>query len=117
MQLSSGKRQHLWMLRPSGVPHEVLIVSASNGLVLDATRDDHQPVMWEGHGASWQRWRLEETPDGIGCLIRDVARGHYLMVNKNAVPGWEPWFKDRDPCHEGQEWIVAQPFKPLVRKA
>src|SRR5690349_9264793 len=58
-----GLNHQLWYLRPSGVPAEVLLVSAANGLVLDATADignDVHPVMSEARPQSdTQRWRLK----------------------------------------------------------
>jgi hypothetical protein len=96
---------------PSGVAGEVLIVSTANGLTLDATvptSGDVHPVMWEVHREPWQRWRLEDGPDGIGYLIQSVHSRRYLTMNEDAKPGWCPWFEDRH-VRQAQQRLLALP--------
>jgi hypothetical protein len=106
-----GHQHQLWELRPSGVPGEVIIVSAANGLALDATvptTGDIKPVMWEINREPWQRWRLEDSPDGVGHMISSAHNRRYLTIGENAEPRWQPWFEDRRG-HASQQWLLALP--------
>jgi hypothetical protein len=104
--------QHqLWELRPSGAEDEVLIISVANGLALDSTiptTGDVKPVMWEVNREPWQRWRLEDSPDGVGHLIRSTHNRRYLTMNEDAEPRWQPWFEDRH-AQASQQWLLALP--------
>ena len=81
---------------PSGVAGELLIAGLANGLALDSTTlttGDIKPVVWEIHGEPWQRWRLDDSPDGIGYLIQSVHNRQYLTVNRDAEPRWNIPFR------------------------
>ncbi|HET9383163.1 MAG TPA: RICIN domain-containing protein [Streptomyces sp.] len=103
-------RHQLWFLHPSGVPGEVLIVSAANGLALDSTTDSHAPelLMWEPHAEPWQRWRLRKSPDGAAFEVQAVHSQRFLTASEAAERKWRPWFKDRS-CTWAQQWIFALP--------
>ena len=102
---ANGERPHLWqphaqphqrwVARPSRTRGEVLLVSETNRLALDATTDggDGHPVMWESHGEAWQRWRLHDNPDGVGYRIQSVHSGRYLAANQGSSAGCLPWFE------------------------
>jgi hypothetical protein len=79
-ELRTGRDQQEPLAGP--VKDEVMIISAANGLALDSTvpTGDIHPVIWEPHGESWQRWRLEAAPDGIGFLIKSPHNGNYLTL-------------------------------------
>ena len=82
-------RHQLWQLRPTGVVGEFAIISAANGLALDATSEtsgDIHPVIWEFNGEPWQRWRLEDAPDGAGYFLQSAHSRRFLTVNENAEP-------------------------------
>jgi hypothetical protein len=116
LRLAEGRRSQLWFLRPSGVANEVLLASAECGLVMDMGRNPDEPllVVWETHRAAWQRWVIEGTPDGVGCLIRAVHCSRYLAVDERGAPEWKPWLEGRDPQRKAQEWILVQPFSREV---
>lgn len=110
--------RQLWFLRPSGVKDEVALISAVNGLALDATREtsgDPHPVTWEPNGEPWQRWRLEAAPDKIGFLIKSPHHGSYLTLSEKArehvddAEPWSPWFAPRKANHE-QQWVLSLPY-------
>lgn len=98
----------MWSVRPSRFHGEVILISATNRLVIDATREDEHPVMWESHGAPWQRWKLLDNPDGIGYRIQAVHNGRFLAANHDAVKGWEPWF-DSDGQSADVQWLFLLP--------
>lgn len=106
----------LWYLRPSGIQDEATIISAANGLALDATvptTGDIHPLMWEPNEEPWQRWRLEPAPDGIGFLIKSPHNGNYLTLSQEAHwhtdDKWMPWFSPRQAEHS-QQWIFSLPY-------
>ncbi|WP_410812176.1 RICIN domain-containing protein [Micromonospora sp. 067-2] len=101
-----GKPQQLWTVKPSGVKGEILIVSASNGLALDAAP---HPEMREPDGSPSQRWRLSGTPDGVGYTVQSMSNQLFLTTNEDAENGWQPWF---EPRHGGmsQQWLFALPY-------
>jgi len=105
----AGRRQ-LWYLRPSGYAGEVLIISADNGLALDATRpeDDGKPLLWEPHGAEWQRWTLSPCPDGGAYYVGSVARERTLVMGQHAEPNWQPWLEDRRGI-KSHQWMLVVP--------
>ncbi|MFE9191055.1 RICIN domain-containing protein [Micromonospora sp. NPDC007208] len=107
-----GQPQQLWTVQPSGVQGEVLILSASNGLALDATdqrSEDPHPEMREPNGSPSQRWRLSGTPDGVGYRIQSASSHLFLALNESAENGWQPWFEPRRG-DMSQQWIFALPY-------
>jgi len=56
----------------------------------------------------WQRWRLEDAPDGAGYLLQSVHSRRYLTVSDDTQPKWEPWFEDRHGQLR-QQWTIALP--------
>jgi hypothetical protein len=105
----AGRRQ-MWYLRPSGHVGEVLIVSADNGLALDATRpeDAGDPLLWEPHGAPWQRWTLTLCPDGAAFYVESVGRDCVLVMNEDAEPNWQPWLEPRRGI-KSHQWLFVMP--------
>jgi Ricin-type beta-trefoil lectin domain-like len=86
---NAGPRQ-LWYFHRTEHREEYLIVSADNGLVLDArisTETPRDPVMWSRHGQSHQRWRLRPTEDAAAFFIESVNTGHVLDI---------PWEAGKD---------------------
>lgn len=109
-------RHQLWYLRASGVKDEVRIISAANGLAIDARRetsDGSQPRMNELNAEPWQRWRLEPTADGIGFLIKSPHNGNYLTLWEKARDQldkpWHPWCSAREG-KQSQQWIFSLPY-------
>jgi hypothetical protein len=106
-----AERHQLWQLLPTGVAGELFIASIANGLLLDATAEtlgDVKPEMHESNEKPWQRWRLEETSDGIGYLLQSVHNGRYLSMGENGQRGWNLWFEDRHG-NTSQQWLLALP--------
>ncbi|MEV4319301.1 hypothetical protein [Actinocrispum sp. NPDC049592] len=64
--------------------------------------------MWEVHREPWQRWSLEDSPDGIGFLIRSVHSRRYLTLSEDAERRWQPWFDERN-AQLSQQWLLAPP--------
>ncbi len=106
----AASRRQLWYLRPSGHAGEVLIVSADNGLALDATRpeDGGKPLLWEPHGAPWQRWTLEPCPDGAAFYVGSVAHQRVLVMSHDAEPTWQPWLEERQG-KKPHQWLFVVP--------
>lgn len=109
----------LWYVRPSGVKGQATIISATNALALDATREDPadpHPVMWELDGEQGQRWQLESTTDGIGFLVKAPHNGTYLTLTAKARDHldkpWAPWFSNRTGDRP-QQWIFSLPHGNL----
>ena len=101
----------LWYLRPTGMADEVSIISAANGMAVDATQEtagDPHPVLSEPGGAASQRWQLEAAPDGTGHLLQSVHSRRYLTANEGTQRTWNPWFEARHG-HMSQQWIFAVP--------
>ncbi len=107
---TNAARRQLWYLRPSGHAGEVLIISADNGMALDAGRpsDEVKPLLWEPHGADWQRWTLTPSPDGAAYYIGSVGHGRTLVMNQDAEPNWQPWLEDREGI-KAHQWMLAVP--------
>jgi hypothetical protein len=105
-----AERQQLWLLRPSGVKGEVLIVSADNGLALDSTRDTQKPnlLMCEPSTEAHQRWRLKKSPDGAAFEVEAAHNQRLLTAAADFKPTWKPWFDDRRSIR-AQQWIFALP--------
>ena len=110
-------RHQLWYLRPTGTTGEASVISAANGLAIDATEEtaDPKPVMSEPTNSLRQRWRLADSPDGAGYLMQSVHNGLYLTVSEDAEPRWRPWFTPRHG-DLSQQWIIALPHGPAPRK-
>jgi hypothetical protein len=99
----------LWLLRSSGHQGEAIILSAANGLALDARRPErHWVQLRERDEEAWQRWRILDSADGVGCLIQSVNNGNFLTANSESVSGWRPWFEERNG-RLSQQWIIAAP--------
>jgi hypothetical protein len=100
-----AERQQLWYLRPTGVIGEFAVVSADNGLALDATREtigDIHPVMSEVKDEVWQRWRLEDAPDGAAYLLQSAHSRRFMTVNHDAGQTWS-----RSQLRGGLTCVVA----------
>jgi Ricin-type beta-trefoil lectin domain len=111
-----AESQQLWYLRPSGVKEEAVIISAANGLALDATREtsgDLHPLMREPNGEPWQRWQLKVAADGIGFLIKSPHNGNFVTLSEEARKHldqpWAPWFSPREG-NLNQQWIFSLPY-------
>jgi Ricin-type beta-trefoil lectin domain-like len=86
--LNGGRRQRWYFYRTEG-PGECLIVSADNGLALDATESDEwprEPIMWHRNDKSHQRWRLHPTDNEMAVVIESVRTGHVLDILGSAGP-------------------------------
>ncbi|HEY9390956.1 MAG TPA: RICIN domain-containing protein [Mycobacteriales bacterium] len=105
-----GKPQQLWYLRPSGHVNEVLIVSALNGLVLDAGRGEgHRVQMRPEKDAAWQRWRLAPSADRMAHVLASVGTGTVLHCPSGAEQTTEPVM--REPAErDNQQWLLLLPF-------
>ncbi|MET9346147.1 RICIN domain-containing protein [Streptomyces termitum] len=103
-------RHQLWFLLPGGAPGETLIVSAANGLALDSGADSGQPelVMWQPHREPWQRWRLQQSPDGAAFSVEAVHSRRFLTADDRSERGWRPWFEDHH-AKWSQQWILSLP--------
>jgi Ricin-type beta-trefoil lectin domain-like len=107
-----AERQQLWHLCPTGIAGEFAIVSAAYGLALDATQEtsgDIHPHVSEATDEPWQRWRLEDAPDGAAYLIQSAHSRRYLTVSDDTQLKWSPWFEARH-AHRRQQWILAAPY-------
>jgi hypothetical protein len=111
-----GDRHQLWYLRPSGHEDEVLIASADNGLVLDATEQVHPKrlVLWEAHGKAWQRWRLAPTPDGAGYFIASTWCDRVLASREGTIQPGQLSLADRDGDRR-QQWLLATPHGETIK--
>src|ERR1039458_6676011 len=108
-----AERQQLWYLRPTGVIGEFAVVSADNGLALDATREtigDIHPVMSEVKDEVWQRWRLEDAPDGAAYLLQSAHSRRFMTVNHDAGQTWS-----RSQLRGGLTCVVAGAWWGRVR--
>lgn len=105
----AGRRQ-LWYLAPSGHSGELLIVSADNGLALDATRpeDSGMLLLWERHGEPWQRWMMTPCPDGAAYYVASVAHGRVMVISDDAEPNWQPWLEERRGI-KSHQWMFVLP--------
>ena len=84
---------------------EFAVVSADNGLALDATREtigDIHPVMSEVKDEVWQRWRLEDAPDGAAYLLQSAHSRRFMTVNHDAGQTWS-----RSQLRGGLTCVVA----------
>ena len=106
-----GLLHQLWYLRPAGTEGEFVIVSAVNGLAVDKTRgiDDPHPELQEPTAEPWQRWRLENAPDGAGYLLQSTHTHQFLTANEDTQAKWSPWFEGRH-AHLSQQWVLALPY-------
>lgn len=107
---TDSRRRQLWYLRPTGHSGEVLIVSADNGLALDATRpgDEGKVLLWEAHGDPWQRWTLVPCPDGEAFYVGSVAHGRVLVMSEEAEREWQPWLEERRGI-KSHQWMFVVP--------
>jgi len=110
MHRPHGRRHQLWFLRPSGHAREALVISAENGLALDAAPfDEHEnPVLWTCHAEPHQRWALDEAPDGGGYCLTSVHDRRGLTAGDDFEPGWMPWLTGQE-SEWRQQWLLSVP--------
>ncbi|MCD0446329.1 RICIN domain-containing protein [Glycomyces sp. A-F 0318] len=105
-----GLGQQWGFRRPKLKVEEFTILSAVNGMALDATveADNGSPlVLWESHGGPCQRWEVLPVPDGIGWMIATVHGDRRVLdVGEAAAPGQNLWMYDRRGMAHQQFLIV-----------
>ena len=88
-----GQPHQLWFLRSSGHEGEAIIQSSASGLALDSRRPEkHWVQLREKDEEAWQRWRVLDAADGVGCLLQSTNTGKFLTASSESVSGWCPWF-------------------------
>lgn len=109
----NGKPAQLWWLKQAGGSGDIHVVSAFNGMHLDAGRDvgKEPPVidMWPDSGSASQRWRLSPSPDNRAQYLSSIGSGLVLDCPWDVSHDGHPtmWRKHGG---ENQHWVVAKPF-------
>ena len=111
-----GQPHQLWFLRSSGHEGEAIIQSSASGLALDSRRPEkHWVQLREKDEEAWQRWRVLDAADGVGCLLQSTNTGKFLTASSESVSGWCPW--SRSERSFAQQWMIAAPHSNLRIRA
>jgi hypothetical protein len=109
----NGKSSQLWWLSAVGSSGEVRLVSAANGMCLDAGRDvgREPPVadLWLNSGTASQKWRVSSSPDDRAAYLTNADCGLLLDVAWDSSHESHPAMCRRHGG-ENQHWVIAKPF-------
>lgn len=109
----NGKSSQLWWLRSAGAPGEVYVVSAANGMCLDAGRDvgKEPPVLdlWPANATMSQRWKISSSPDDRAACLTNSGSGLVIDSPWESVHDSHPTMWRRHGG-ENQHWVIAKPF-------
>jgi Ricin-type beta-trefoil lectin domain-like len=114
-----GLSHQLWLLLPTGVKGEFMIVSVANGLALDCTMGSSDPhlTMRVQEPEPWQRWLIQPTPDRLAFFIQSRHNRRYLGFSPthdlDSSVIQSPWFESESGGSNTQ-WVIAQPVSLLA---